>query len=225
MKTVLITGATGNLGKACVDKFLAEGYKVLITVSPGATVTPRANVEAYEADLTNEVSAEKAIASITATYKIDAALLLVGGFAMGSIADTDSTALQKMFSLNFNTAYFTARPVFLHMMKQASGRIVFMGARPALNPADGKGSLSYALSKSLVIKLAEMLNAEGAYNNVVAHVVVPSIIDTPVNRAAMPTADFSKWVRAEDIADTIAYLCSQSGSPVRDAVVKLYGQS
>ena len=100
-----------------------------------------------------------------------------------------------------------------------------MGARPALNPADGKGSLSYALSKSLVIKLAEMLNAEGAYNNVVAHVVVPSIIDTPVNRAAMPTADFSKWVRAEDIADTIAYLCSQSGSPVRDAVVKLYGQS
>ncbi len=226
MKTVLITGAAGNLGKACVEKFLAEGYKVLATVSPGQLLGyDLAGIETFEADLTNEDSVEQVITSITSTFKIDAALLLVGGFAMGNIKDTTGIALQKMFSLNFDTAYFTARPLFNHMMKQSSGRIVFVGARPALNPADGKSTLAYSLSKSLVFKLAELLNAEGASNNVVSHVIVPSILDTPLNRTNMPTANFSDWVKPEEIADTIAYLCSDSGAAIREAVVKLYGRS
>lgn len=226
MKTVLITGAAGNLGKACVEKFLSEGYKVLATVSPGKTLGfTLPGVETYEADLTNEASVQKVIGAITSTYKIDAALLLVGGFAMGNIQDTNGAALQKMFSLNFDTAYFVARPVFNHMMKQSTGRIVFIGARPALNPADGKSTLAYSLSKSLVYKLAELLNAEGASNNVVSHVIVPSILDTPLNRTNMPTANFSDWVKPEEIADTIAYLCSDSGAAIRETVVKMYGRS
>lgn len=226
MKTVLITGAAGNLGKACVEKFLADGYKVLATVSPGQMLGYNlTGIETFEADLANEASVEKVITSITSSYKIDAALLLVGGFAMGNIKDTTGIALQKMFSLNFDTAYFTARPLFNHMIRQSSGRIVFIGARPALNPADGKSTLAYSLSKSLVFKLAELLNAEGASNNVVSHVIVPSILDTQINRANMPTANFSDWVTPEEIADTIAYLCSDSGAAIRETVVKLYGRS
>lgn len=226
MKIVLITGASGNLGKACVEKFLSEGYKVAATVSPGKTLGyDLPGIETFEADLTNETSVEKVINSITSTYKIDTALLLVGGFAMGNIQDTNGVALQKMFSLNFETAYFTARPVFNHMMKQSGGRIVFVGARPALNPVDGKSTVAYALSKSLIFKLAELLNAEGASNNVVSHVIVPSIIDTPVNRAAMPTANFSDWVKPEEMAETMAYLCSDKGDAIRDTVVKIYGGS
>ncbi|MEK6783169.1 MAG: SDR family NAD(P)-dependent oxidoreductase [Bacteroidota bacterium] len=226
MKTVFITGASGNLGKAAVEKFLAEGYKVLAIVSPGKSLGfDITGVETFEADLTNETSIENVVTTIASNYKIDAALLLVGGFAMGTIQDTNGAGLQKMFSLNFDTAYFAARPIFLQMMKQSGGRIVFVGARPALNPADGKSTLAYALSKSLVFKLAELLNAEGASNNVVSHVIVPSIIDTQVNRAAMPTANFSDWVKAGDIADTIFYLCSDQGSAFRDTVVKLYGRS
>lgn len=226
MKTVLITGATGNLGKACVEKFLAEGYKVVATVSPGKTSDlDLPGVETFEADLTNEASVEKIINTITSTHRIDASLLLVGGFAMGSIQDTTNRGLTKMFSLNFDTAYFTARLVFLHMMKQSAGRIIFIGARPALNPTDGKNTVAYSLSKSLVFKLVELLNAEGAANNVVSHVIVPSIIDTPVNRAAMPNANFSNWVTPEEIAGTMAYLCSDKGSGVRDSIVKVYGRS
>src|SRR6187551_2950565 len=98
MKTVLITGASGNLGKACVEKFLTEGYKVIATVSPGKTIGfDLPGVETFEADLTNETSVENVIGLITSTYKIDTALLLVGGFAMGTIKDTNSAALQKMF--------------------------------------------------------------------------------------------------------------------------------
>lgn len=226
MKTVLITGASGNLGKACVEKFLAEGYKVLAIVSPGKTLNiDLSGIETFEADLANEASIEKVINSITSSFKIDTALLLVGGFAMGNIQDTSSAELQKMFSVNFETAYFTARPVFNHMMMQAGGRVVFIGARPALNPADGKSTLAYALAKSLVFKLAELLNAEGTTKNVVSHVIVPSIIDTPVNRKAMPAANFSDWVKPEEIAETIFHLCTDKGSAVRDAVVKLYGRS
>jgi len=224
MKTVLITGASGNLGKACVEKFLTEGYKVLATVGPGQTLGyDLKGIETFEADLTNEASVEKVIHSITSKFTIDAALLLVGGFAMGNIKDTNGAALQKMFSLNFDTAYFVARPIFNHMMRQSSGRIIFVGARPALNPADGKSTLAYALSKSLVFKLAELLNAEGDSNNVVSHVIVPSIIDTPFNRVAMPTAKFSDWVKPEEIADTIYGLCFNQERAMRDRVVKMYG--
>ena len=226
MKTVFITGASGNLGKAVVEKFLAEGYKVLATVSPGKTLGfENPNIETYETDVTHEESISKVVNSIVATTKIDAAILLVGGFAMGTIQDTDSTSLKKMFSLNFDTAYFAARPIFNQMMKQSVGRIIFVGARPALNPTDGKNTLAYSLSKSLIFKLAELLNAEGAANNVVSHVIVPSIIDTPVNRVAMPTANFSDWVKAEEIAETMFYLCSEKGSAIRDTTVKLYGHS
>lgn len=226
MKTVLITGASGNLGKASVEKFLAEGYKVVAIVSPDKALGYELpNVDIYEADLTNETSIENVITTIASKNRIDAALLLVGGFAMGNIQNTDSASLKKMFSLNFDTAYFAVRPIFLQMMKQSGGRIVFVGARPALNPADGKSTLAYGLSKSLVFKLAEYLNAEGATNNVVTHIIVPSIIDTAVNRTAMPNANFSDWVKPEDIAETMAFLCSDKASAVRDTVVKMYGRS
>ena len=142
-----------------------------------------------------------------------------------AIQDTDSASLKKMFSLNFDTAYFAARPIFNQMTKQSAGRIIFVGARPALNPADGKNTLAYSLSKSLIFKLAELLNAEGAANNVVSHVIVPGIIDTPVNRNAMPNANFSDWVKAEEIAEMMSYLCSEKGSAIRDTTVKLYGHS
>ena len=159
-----------------------------------------------DADLSNETTVETVISQIIAKHKnIDAALLLVGGYASGGIAETNGDTLKKMFTLNFDTAYFVARPLFQQMLKQSTGgRLVFVGARPALRPKDANKSLGYALSKSLIFKLAEALNAAGSDKNVTASVVVPSTIDTPVNRQAMPNADFSSWVKAEDIASAMA---------------------
>jgi NAD(P)-dependent dehydrogenase (short-subunit alcohol dehydrogenase family) len=229
MKTVLITGAAGNLGKACVEKFLAEGYKVIATVTPGKTLgyEVKGDIETYDADLSNETTVETVISQVIAKHKnIDAALLLVGGYAAGGIAETNGDTLKKMFTLNFDTTYFVARPLFQQMLKQSTGgRLVFVGARPALRAKDANKSLGYALSKSLIFKLAEVLNAAGSDKNVTASVVVPSTIDTPVNRQAMPNADFGSWVKAEDIASAMATLCSTNNSAWRDTVVKIYNRA
>jgi NAD(P)-dependent dehydrogenase (short-subunit alcohol dehydrogenase family) len=229
MKTVLITGAAGNLGKACVEKFIAEGYKVVATVTPGKTLgyEVKGDIETLDADLSDEKTVENVLAQIIKKHKtIDAALMLVGGYASGGIADTNGDTLKKMFNLNFDTAYFIARPLFQHMMTQTTGgRLIFVGARPALRPKDANKSLGYALSKSLIFKLAEVLNAAGSDKNVTASVVVPSTIDTSVNRQAMPNADFNAWVKAEDIAAAMVQLCREETKGWRESVVKIYNRS
>jgi NAD(P)-dependent dehydrogenase (short-subunit alcohol dehydrogenase family) len=228
-KNILITGATGNLGKAAVAKFITEGYRVHATITPGKTVefdSPN-DVVTYPANLTDENSAADVIAQICAQYKtLDAALLLVGGYASGSLLNTNGDLLNKMFSLNFFTAYHAARPAFQQMItQQDGGRIVFIGSRPALIPADGKKNIAYALAKSLVFKLADLLNAEGKDKNVISSVIVPSTIDTPENRSAMPEANFSNWVTPEAIAESIYFLVSSKGNALREPVLKLYNKS
>ncbi len=226
-KNVLITGASGNLGKAAVDKFLKEDYNIIATVTLGKSLGYGDQVKTYEADLTNENAVATVIEKVIGEHStLDAALLLVGGFAMGNIEKTDGASIKKMFALNFETAYYVARPVFQQMLKQSGGgRIVVVGSRPAFKPKDGKNTVAYSLSKSLIFRLAEILNAEGASKNVTASVIVPSIIDTPENRNAMPDSDFSKWVKPEDIADAMHYVCSSSGQALRETVLKVYNKS
>jgi NAD(P)-dependent dehydrogenase (short-subunit alcohol dehydrogenase family) len=111
------------------------------------------------------------------------------------------------------------------MAGAAYGRLVFIGARPALKASQGKGLIAYALSKSLLFKVAELLNEEGKNKNVVASVVVPSTIDTPANRASMPDADPNNWVKPEEIADVLELICSDKGNVLREPVYKVYGNS
>jgi NAD(P)-dependent dehydrogenase (short-subunit alcohol dehydrogenase family) len=225
-RTIFITGASGNLGKAVVEKFVSTSNRVIATVSPGKNLPFQVvgDVETVEADVTNETSVNKVIQSVLEKNRtIDAAVLLVGGFAMGNVDETDGTALKKMFSINFETAYFCARPLFEQMQKQKGGRIVLIGARPALLASAGKGMIAYALSKSLLFKLAELLNAEGATSNVITSVVVPGTIDTPQNREAMPEADFSKWVTPDTIAEVIHFAISNSS--LHEPIFKVYGNS
>lgn len=225
-KNILITGATGSLGQAVVKKFIEQGHRIIAIVPPGDVLADKnPDIVVFQADLTDEQDANRVIGEIITEYSnVDAALLLVGGYTYGNIATADGGVLKKMLSLNFETSYFTARPIFQQMLKQKrGGEIVFIGARPALNPSEGKNSLAYGLSKSLIFKLADYLNAEGSAKNIKATVVVPSIIDTPPNREAMPDADFSKWVKPEGIAEVIAFVCSGKGQILRDSVIKVYG--
>jgi NAD(P)-dependent dehydrogenase (short-subunit alcohol dehydrogenase family) len=227
-KTVIITGASGNLGKAAVSKFLGEGYRVIATVSPGKQLdyTPAGEVDVFQVDLTNEESATSFVATVIEKYNtINVALLLVGGFSAGDIFKTDGAALRKMYSLNFESAYFTTRPVFQQMVKQHAGRIVLIGARPALKPEEGKNVLAYTLSKSMLFRLAECLNVEGADKNVVVSVVAPGVIDTPSNRSYAKDADTSRWVKPEEIADVIANLVSENNRSMVEPVVKLFGNA
>ena len=225
-KIALVTGAGGNLGKSVVKKFVHDGYTVVATVSPGKKSDySDPKIDVRELDLTDEQQCDLLIKSVVQKYKqIDAVLLLAGGFSMGSLKHTDAAAIQKMVNLNFNTAYNVARPAFDQMTTQsAGGKIVMIGSRPALIADAGKDMIAYSLSKSMIFKLAEFLNAEGAKKNIVTSVVVPSTIDTPENRKSMPGADFSSWVSPEAIAATIADLCSNS--ILREPIIKVYGNA
>jgi NAD(P)-dependent dehydrogenase (short-subunit alcohol dehydrogenase family) len=226
-KTVIITGASGNLGRATVQRFAKDGYRVIATIPPGevpATSTP-GDIEVHHVDLLDENSAGAFVERIINKHKsIEAALLLVGGYASGDIAEATGAQLRSMVSLNFESAYYCARPIFLQMRSQQhGGRIVLVGARPALEPKKGKGSLAYTISKSMLFKLAEVLNADAKGKNIVTSVIVPSTLDTPANRAAMPDADFSAWVKPEKLADILAFMVSPQAEEIVEGVVKVYG--
>ena len=151
--------------------------------------------------------------------------MTVGGFAMGSFAETDGEALRHMYSLNFETAYFLVRALLPKFEQQGGGQFIFIGSRPALDPKAGKNLIAYSLSKSLVFHLAELVEAYGHDKGIRATVIVPSTINTPANRSAMPDADFSKWVSSDAIAETVAFLLSEAGQQVRQSVIKLYNEA
>jgi NAD(P)-dependent dehydrogenase (short-subunit alcohol dehydrogenase family) len=130
-----------------------------------------------------------------------------------------------MYALNFETAYFFARPLFTQMLSNGYGRLVFMGARPALRPEQGKGALAYALTKSMLFELAELLNATAKGKNVVASVVAPSTIDTAINRQSMPDADPNLWVKPEEIAALLEFICSDQSNTLREPVYKIYNNA
>ncbi len=226
---IIVTGASGNLGQAVVKKFIAEGFSVIGTVIPNDPVTldfPAGHFEKAVVNLSNEDDCSQFIESVVEKYgRIDAAVLTVGGFAMGNIAETKTSDIYKQYKLNFETAYNTARPIFLQMMKQNSGRIFLIGSRPGSNAKNSKGMIAYGLSKSLIFRLAELMNDEAKGHNVVAAVVVPSTIDTPQNRKAMPDADPKKWVKPEEISNIIYYHCIGEAASLRETVIKVYGNS
>jgi NAD(P)-dependent dehydrogenase (short-subunit alcohol dehydrogenase family) len=228
-RTILITGANGNLGAATVKKFLDEGYKVVAVDHSGTHLgfaSSHDNFELRSVELTDEAAVGSFLEEIVELYgSIDGALLLAGGFAMGDITATDGEALKKMYSTNFETAYFSARTLFRHMLQNGYGRLVFMGARLALKPEQGKGAIAYALSKSLLFHLAELLNATAKGKNVVASVVVPSTIDTPVNRQSMPDADAGAWVKPEQVATLLEFICSDKGDTLREPIYKIYNNA
>ncbi|MBC7888113.1 MAG: SDR family NAD(P)-dependent oxidoreductase [Ferruginibacter sp.] len=229
MKTAIVTGSSGNMGQAVVRKFLAEGYRVIGTIAPNDPVQINiedVNFEKAEIDLMSEEDAEKFVASMVSKYgTIHSVVLTVGGFVMGKIADTKTSDIAKQYQLNFETAYNIARPAFAHMMEKKSGRIFLVGSRPGINAANSKGMIAYGLSKSLVFRLAELMNDEAKGVNVVTSVIVPSTIDTAPNRASMPDADFNNWIKPEAIADIIHFYCTDAADVLREPVIKLYNKS
>lgn len=226
-KLVLVTGANGNLGSSVVDKFIKEEYKVVgfvHKVEEGKFISQF--YEEIELDLLNETAVQRSIEEIIEkNSKIDIAVLTAGGYAMGDVKSTSSQNMLDQFKLNFETAYNVARPVFINMIQNNYGRIFLIGSKPGLKVSNGKGSMAYALSKSLIFRLAEVLNAEAKGKNVVVSVIVPSTIDTPPNRTSMPDADFDNWVKPEQIADIICRYSSEENDVIREPVIKIYNKS
>jgi len=228
-KVILVTGATGNLGNAVAKNFLAQGYTVIGTTTsstPGKRGIEHTNFETVAVDLTNEESTQACIKKIIHDHqRIDAAVLTAGGFATGTIAKTSAADILKQYKLNFETAYNAAKPVFEQMILQKQGRIFLIGSKPGLDAKYSSGMVGYSLAKALLFRLADMMNDEAKGVNVVTSVIIPSTINTPQNREAMPGADASKWVTPEAIADVISFYCSEQASALREPVIKVYNNA
>ena len=229
MKTAIVTGADGNLGSTIVKKFIKEGYFVTGTILHDKKSNPDFSLDSFEkivVDLGDENESQKFVEKVAAEHKIiDVAVLTVGGFAKGSVAETTTSAIKKQYQLNFETAYNVARPVFSQMMKQGSGRIFMIGSKQGFSSKNGKGAVAYGLAKSLLFRLAELMNAEAKGKNIAVSVVVPSTIDTPQNRDGMPDAQFENWVKAESIAEVIYWYCTDAASVIREPVIKVYNNA
>lgn len=229
MKTAFITGASGNLGQSIVKNFLSNGYRVIGTVNANEReplLTNDVNFEKIELNLLDEFATEQCIDKLINKYGlIEVAVLTVGGFAMGNIVETSSKEINKQFNLNFLTAYNAAKPLFSKMLIEQKGRIFLIGSKPGLHFSYGKDMVAYSLAKSLLFRLAELMNMEAAEMDVVVSVVIPSIIDTPQNRKSMSQADFSKWVSPESIASIIHYHTTPAAAVIRNEIIKVYGES
>lgn len=229
MQHVLITGASGNLGKALVNRFLASSNRVTAIVMPRDPV-PLDNdsplFSKYEADLGDEAFVERLVGQVIREHgDIQVAILTAGGFAMGDISSTSSSEILKQYRLNVETAYHTARPVFLHMKQKGYGRIFMVGSRPGSDMGVSKGTVAYGLTKSLIFRLAEILNASADGANVVSTVIVPSIIDTPQNRASMPDADFSTWMNPDRMAEIVEFYSSPSADGLREPILNMFNKA
>jgi NAD(P)-dependent dehydrogenase (short-subunit alcohol dehydrogenase family) len=228
-KTIIITGANGNLGTVTVKKFLAEGYRVIAVDHSGSHLDfakGNPDFELRSVNLVNEPDVNSFVQEVITKYKsVDGALMLAGGFSAGNLQSTSGEDLKNLYSLNFETAFFITRSLVQHMLTAGYGRLVFIGARPALIAGQGKAAVAYALTKSLLFKLAELVNADSKGKNVVASVVAPSTLDTTLNRKDMPDANPQDWVKPEQVADILEFICSDKGSPLRESIYKVYNNA
>ncbi|MGH7120571.1 MAG: SDR family oxidoreductase [Acetobacteraceae bacterium] len=225
---IVVTGAAGNLGSAVCSLLAARGCKVVAVYREGGRPrAPSGHAFALEAGATDladpAASASVAQAAVKALGRIDGLVHTVGGFAMGSLAADGPELLEKMWRINLVTAANMIRAVWPVMQAGGGGRIVAIGAGPALHA--GQGMAAYAGAKAALLRLIEAVAAEGRPHRIQANTVVPSTIDTPQNRAAMPDADRAKWVTAEQLGEAIAFLLSDAASGISGAHLPVAGGS
>jgi len=200
-KIVVVAGGTGGLGRAVSLAFLEQGARVVAT---------------YRSQL---------IESLVARHgRLDALVNTVGGYAGGvKLWEMDTKVFDQMLALNLRSGYALARAAVRVMLKQGHGAIVNVAAKAAVDHGAGAGA--YAASKAASLALMDSLAADLKGTGVRVNSILPSIMDTPANRAAMPGADFAKWPKTEDVARVILFLCSGAAGLIHGAAVPVYGDS
>jgi len=222
-KVVVVTGALGALGSVVAMEALARGARVAsVDHAPAPLPATPNRLDLGGVDLTDATQARTAIdATISHFGRLDALINIAGGFVFEKVADGDPKTWQRMYALNVTTALNASRAAIPHLSRSGAGRIVNIGAMGALQAGAGMGA--YAAAKAGVHRLTEALAAEHK-GSITVNAVLPSIIDTDANRASMPKADFTKWVRPKELADVILFLASDAASAVTGALLPVSGR-
>jgi NAD(P)-dependent dehydrogenase (short-subunit alcohol dehydrogenase family) len=224
-RAAVITGGTGGLGAAVTRAFLDDGWRVVV---PWIAERELERVEQHErlalvrADLFD--AADVAGVFEAAGSSLGALVNLVGGFAEhGRIHETPVDTFEEQLRLNLRPTYLCAAAAAPAMLARGGGAIVCVSSRAARRPFPG--AAGYIVSKAAVLALVDALDAEYRKDGIRVNAVLPSVIDTPFNRASMPDADFDAWVHPDEIARVIAFLCSDDASVTSGAHVPVYGQA
>jgi len=221
--TVLVAGGTGHLGTAVVRELLAGGYAITATwvVEREAERLAAEPVALVQADLFDPEAVEKAV---QATDDLEAVVNLVGGYAEGPrVHETDPDQFDDLMRLNVKPGFLLARAAMPRLIERGGGAFVGVSARAALRPFPG--AAGYIASKAAVLAFIQALDAEYKHKGVRCNAILPSVIDTPPNRAAQPDADYSKWVQPEEIAKVVRFLISDESGTVTGAAVPVYGRA
>lgn len=227
--TALITGGAGGLGTAVSEAFVADGWRVVVPSRPGAGPgidSAPAGVELVSADLFEAAGAARAVERATREEgaPLRAVVNLVGGYAAGARIDaTPIEDFEAQFTLNLRPTYLVVSAALPRLISAGEGAVVCVSSRAALQPFSG--AAGYIASKAAVIAFAQSVAVEYREEGVRCNTVLPSIIDTPANRAAQPSADASRWVAPERIARVIRFLCSPDSEPTSGAAVPVYGRA
>ncbi len=219
---ILITGATGGLGGAVTRAFVEAGYPVAATYTDPERWEGlgdlRDEVLGLEADLLDARAVEEAARRAAERLGgLHALVNLVGGFAMGSLARTSEETWDRMMDLNLKSAFLATRAALEHVPD--GGRIVNVGTAAVANKAPGLSA--YVASKGGLMTLTRSLAKELKARRITANAVLPTVLDTPANRRAMPNADRSSWLLPEEVAEVILFLVSEGGSIVTGNLITL----
>ena len=232
-KTVMVSGAIGNLGVVLAQAFQASGAK-LVLVDRGEDRLQQAFPDLVGlpnyllvncADLMDEGAVEKSVSEAIQHFgRIDVLVNTVGGFRAGKMLhETPIETWDFLLNLNARSVFIACKKVIPHMLNQRSGKIINVAARPGIEGQAGMAA--YSASKSAVIRLTESMAAELKDHGVNVNCIIPGTIDTPPNREAMPNADYSTWVTPESLADVIQFLSSAAARDVHGAALPVYGRS
>jgi NAD(P)-dependent dehydrogenase (short-subunit alcohol dehydrogenase family) len=228
-RSALVTGGTGGLGAAVVARLLDDGWRVVVpwvAERELERVERRPGLELVEADLfeADAVAGAVALAANAEAAPLRAVVNLVGGYAQGArVAEAPIEDFEAQLRLNLRPTYLVTQAALPHLVAAGGGAVVCVGTRAALQPFPG--AIGYVTAKAGVIAFAQAVAVEYRDERVRCNALLPSVIDTPGNRAAMPNADFAKWVAPAQIAATIAFLCSDDGAATSGAAIPVYGRA
>ena len=225
-RTVLVTGGAGGLGGAVLEVLRDQGWRVVAPVRPGAADRLPAGVVPVDADLSDPAAVTAAVGTATAeaAAPLRAVVNLAGSYAGGRpVHETPIEDFEAILRSNLRPTYLVTAAALPHLVAAGGGSVVCVSSRAAVAPF--AGAAGYATAKAAVLAFANAVAVEYKKSGVRCNTVLPSVIDTPANRASQPGADFSHWVTPAELARVIAFLAGDASAPTSGAAIPAYGRA